>query len=148
MSGADIFAGLKRHHYRAILGDPPWDFRTWSAKGSGRSAISHYDTMSFEQLAALPVVELAASDCALFLWAYDPLLHRAFELIAAWGFTFKTRAFTWAKTTRSGQGLCVRMRLLHARQLRNCPARDSRQAQGAQPFGAGANGRAAPRAQP
>ena len=104
MSGADIFAGLKRHHYRAILGDPPWDFRTWSAKGSGRSAISHYDTISFDKLAALPIAELAASDCALFLWTYDPLLHRAFELIAAWGFTFKTRAFTWAKTTRSGQG--------------------------------------------
>jgi N6-adenosine-specific RNA methylase IME4 len=104
MSRADIFAGLKLGCYRAILADPPWPFRTWSAKGSGRSAISHYDTMSFDELAALPVAELAASDCALFLWAYDPLLHRAFELMAAWDFTFKTRAFTWVKTTRAGQG--------------------------------------------
>ena len=104
MSGADTFTGLKRHHYRAMLVDPPWAFRTWSAKGTGRSAISHYDTMSFDELAALPVAELAASDCALFLWAYTPLLPRAIELIAAWGFTYKTVAFTWVKTAKSGQG--------------------------------------------
>jgi len=104
MSGADIFAGLKRHHYKAMLVDPPWAFRTWSAKGTGRSAISHYDTMSVDELAVLPVAELAASDCALFLWAYAPLLDRAFDLMAAWGFTFKTRVFSWVKTTKSGQG--------------------------------------------
>ena len=103
-SGADIFAGLKLGYYRAILVDPPWHFRTWSAKGSGRSAISHYDTMSLDQLAALPVAELAARDCALFLCTYAPLLHRAFELIPAWGFTYKTVAFTWVKTAKSGQG--------------------------------------------
>ena len=60
--------------------------------------------MSFDELAALPVAELAARDCALLLWAYDPLLPRAFELMENWGFTYKTRGFTWAKRTKSGQG--------------------------------------------
>jgi N6-adenosine-specific RNA methylase IME4 len=34
---------------------------------------------------------------ALFLWAVDPLLPRAFELIEAWGFEYKTVGFYWAK---------------------------------------------------
>jgi N6-adenosine-specific RNA methylase IME4 len=74
--------------------DPPWHFRNWSAKGTGRNAISHYDCLDF---AALPVAEAAADDCALFLWAIDPLLPRAIELIKAWGFDYKTVAFYWVK---------------------------------------------------
>jgi N6-adenosine-specific RNA methylase IME4 len=31
------------------------------------------------------------------LWATDPLLHRALELIEAWGFEYKTVAFYWVK---------------------------------------------------
>ena len=57
--------------YGVIYADPPWSFKTWSAKGTGRGAVSHYDCMSFSTLAALPVSELAADDCALFLWVVD-----------------------------------------------------------------------------
>jgi hypothetical protein len=39
---------LTQHRYGVIYADPPWSFRTWSAKGTGRSAISHYDCLSFE----------------------------------------------------------------------------------------------------
>ena len=39
----------------------------------------------------------AADDCALFLWATDPLLPRALDLIKAWGFEYKTVAFYWVK---------------------------------------------------
>jgi N6-adenosine-specific RNA methylase IME4 len=44
--------------------------------------------LDFASLAALPIAELAADDCALFLWATDPLLPRAFELLHAWGFEY------------------------------------------------------------
>jgi len=87
----------KPRKYGAIYADPPWSFRNWSAKGTGRNAISHYDCLDFETLASLPVAECAADDCALFLWATDPLLPRAFELIRAWGFEYKTVAFYWVK---------------------------------------------------
>jgi hypothetical protein len=43
-----------------IYADPPWSFRNWSAKGTGRNAISHYDCLSFGALAELPVADLAA----------------------------------------------------------------------------------------
>jgi MT-A70 len=83
--------------YGVILADPPWSFLNWSAKGTGRNAISHYDCMDFSALASLPIANLAANDCSLFLWATDPLLPCAFELIQAWGFEYKTVGFYWVK---------------------------------------------------
>jgi N6-adenosine-specific RNA methylase IME4 len=88
---------LKQRKYGAIYADPPWSFRNWSAKGTGRNAVSHYDCLDFERLAALPLTDLAADNCALFVWATDPLLPRALDLIRAWGFEYKTVAFYWVK---------------------------------------------------
>jgi N6-adenosine-specific RNA methylase IME4 len=83
--------------YGAIYADPPWSFRNWSAKGTGRNAVSHYDCLDPKALSALPVADMAAEHCALFMWATDPLLPRAFDLIRAWGFEYKTVAFYWVK---------------------------------------------------
>src|SRR5262249_33307864 len=97
-------SSLKRHRYGAIYADPPWSFRNWSVKGTGRNAVSHYDCLNLEALAALPVAELAADDCALFLWAVDPLLDKALELIRAWGFEYKTVGFYWVKQNSKSDG--------------------------------------------
>jgi N6-adenosine-specific RNA methylase IME4 len=94
-------------HYGVILADPPWTFATYSHKGKGRSAEAHYDCMSLADIKALPVADWAAPDCALFLWAIDPSLPQAFEVIEAWGFTYKTVAFTWVKTTKGGAGFPI-----------------------------------------
>lgn len=89
--------GLDAGKYGAILVDPPWHFKAWSAKGNERSADQHYATMSLRQIARLPVEELAAADCALFMWVTWPQLKSALWLIGAWGFTYKTCAFDWMK---------------------------------------------------
>jgi hypothetical protein len=52
----------------AILADPPLRFKTWSKKGEGRSPQHHYACLTFEQLATLPMRDLAAADSWLFLW--------------------------------------------------------------------------------
>ena len=91
--------------YNVILADPPWAFRAWSNKGMGRSAEQHYPTMGLEDIKALPVADLAAEDCVLFLWATFPMLREAFAVIDAWGFTYKTAAFTWVKENRKSPGL-------------------------------------------
>jgi N6-adenosine-specific RNA methylase IME4 len=95
------------HHYRVIYADPPSSFATFSRKGKGRSAEAHYDCMGLDEIKVMPVADWAAGDCALFLWATDPLLPRAFEVIAAWGFVYKTVAFTWVKTTQDGTGFPI-----------------------------------------
>ena len=91
--------------YKVILADPPWAFRAWSNKGMGRSAEQHYPTMGLEDIKALPVADLAAEDCVLFLWATFPMLKDAFAVIDTWGFTYKTVAFTWVKENRKSPGL-------------------------------------------
>ena len=96
-----------RRDYAVLYADPPWTFATYSAKGRGRCADAHYDVMSIEALKALPVSEWAADDCALLLWATSPLLPRALEVMAAWGFTYKSVAFTWAKENKRSPGFFV-----------------------------------------
>jgi N6-adenosine-specific RNA methylase IME4 len=58
--------------------------------------------MSLDDIKALQVAERAAPDCVLLLWAIDPMLHVAFDVITAWGFTYKTVGFYWVKTNRDG----------------------------------------------
>lgn len=94
----DPFAELPKGHFKAIYADPPWSFRAWSKDtGNGRSAESHYGTMTMADIAALPVSELAADDCALFCWVCWPSLPEALDVITSWGFTYKTCGFDWAK---------------------------------------------------
>lgn len=88
--------------YNIIYADPPWRFRVWSRDtGLGRSADSHYQTMTLDDVKAYPIP--AADDCALFLWATRPMIREALEVMEAWGFEYKTEAFTWAKTTKTGK---------------------------------------------
>lgn len=84
-----------------IYADPPWRFRNYSSKGEGRNAVAHYDCMSLEQIKEIRVADYAAKDCVLFLWAVDPLLPRALEVIESWGFTYKTVGFYWAKLNKN-----------------------------------------------
>lgn len=83
--------------YRCLYADPPWAFQTWSDEGKDRAPEQHYSTMSIEDICALPVADIAEDDAALFLWAYQPMLPDAFDVIRRWGFTYKTVAYYWVK---------------------------------------------------
>lgn len=93
------FDSLPRGHFKAILADPPWQFANlWNTPaGVGRGDCSHYSTMTIEDIAALPVRELAADDCVLFIWTIWVLMPRTFEIIESWGFEYKSCAFDWMK---------------------------------------------------
>ena len=91
--------------YQVIYADPPWAYRVWSKKGSGRSAESHYPTMSMEEIEKLPVGKLADENCALFLWITFPLLKEIWRVVKAWGFTYKTVAFVWIKQNKKADSL-------------------------------------------
>jgi N6-adenosine-specific RNA methylase IME4 len=88
---------LPDRRYGVILADPPWRFEPYSRiTGMDRAADNHYPT------SALAVRSIAARDCALFLWATVPMLLQAHEVMAAWGFTYKSN-FAWVKN-RMGTG--------------------------------------------
>lgn len=86
--------------FGVIYADPPWAFKVRSDKGMDRSAEQHYSTMSLADIKALPVERVAAPDCALLMWVTDPFLEQGLEVMNAWGFTFKTVGFLWAKLRR------------------------------------------------
>jgi N6-adenosine-specific RNA methylase IME4 len=91
--------------FGVIYADPPWSFEVYTGKDKQRSAERYYDTMSLDDIKALPVNNLAAEDCALFLWAVNPELPGALDVIRSWGFEYKTVGFTWVKQNRGGEGL-------------------------------------------
>ena len=93
--------------FNVFYADPPWHFDTYSEAGEDRSPA--YDTKALDAIKALPVAALSAKNSVLLLWAVMNQLPQALEVIAAWGFTFKTIAFTWVKQNKSGEGLFTGM---------------------------------------
>jgi N6-adenosine-specific RNA methylase IME4 len=96
------FGDLMPGSFDFIMADFAWQQRFYSEKGHEKAPQHHYRTMSLEQGMALPVVDLAAPSCVLWMWAINPMLDKAFVLLKAWGFEFKT-AGTWLKTTKNGK---------------------------------------------
>ena len=83
--------------YYVIYADPPWHYKLYSKKGEGRSAENHYHTMEIEDIRSLPVGNIAADDCILFLWVTFPCLLEGISVMESWGFTYKTCGFNWVK---------------------------------------------------
>ena len=83
--------------YSVILADPAVKFKTFSEKGEGKSASRHYDVMSTDDICALPVSDMAADDCALFIWSTWPHIFHTERIIKAWGFKYSGLAWEWIK---------------------------------------------------
>lgn len=98
----DDFNHIPMFHYDLIVADPPWSFSNWSEKGEEKNASSQYQCQDLEWVKSLRVGDLASSNCLLVLWATNPLLNVAFDVMAAWGFEFKT-AGHWSKKTKHGK---------------------------------------------
>ena len=86
--------------YKVIYADPPWYFKSYSEKGEGRNATKHYKCAGISDIISLPVSNLAEGNSTLIMWVTDPFLQQAFKVIEAWGFTYKTVAFTWVKQNK------------------------------------------------
>lgn len=88
--------------FNVILADPPWRYE--HVKTESRAIENHYPTMALEEIVALEIP--AADDAVLFCWATSPKLAEAFEVLAGWGFTYRTCA-VWVKD-QIGMGYYVR----------------------------------------
>jgi N6-adenosine-specific RNA methylase IME4 len=117
-------AALPNKRYGVIYADPPWRFVPYSLELSGRLAEDHYPTMSLDEIKALDVAEIAADDCAQFLWATIPMLPHALEAMTAWGFAYKS-GVPWIKD-KPGTGYWFRnqveLLLVGTRGNPPCPA--------------------------
>jgi N6-adenosine-specific RNA methylase IME4 len=89
-------------NYGLIMADPPWNFENWSEAGEEKNAVAQYDCMDLDAIKSMPVGHIADLNCVLWLWATNPMLDKAFDVLSAWGFQFKT-AGHWSKKTAKGK---------------------------------------------
>lgn len=83
--------------YNIIYADPPWRYNDRKCNGACEN---HYETMKIEDICNLPIKDIAAENCVLFLWTTYPMIQEAIMLINAWGFKYKTIGFQWIKTNK------------------------------------------------
>ncbi len=103
----EMQAALPAKKFGVILADPEWRFEPYSRDtGMDRAADNHYPTSETDVICARPVHDIAADDCALFLWATVPMLPDALRVMAAWGFEYKSH-MVWKKD-RLGTGYWFR----------------------------------------
>lgn len=100
--------------YRTIVADPPWEYTnargTQTRSRRGRSAVTaegNYSTLRSNEVAALPIADIAADDAHLYLWTTNPILPQAFAVLDAWGFNYIT-TLTWRKLGTLGMGFYFR----------------------------------------
>jgi N6-adenosine-specific RNA methylase IME4 len=94
---------LPEGKYRCIVADPPWPHELTGSfrRRENRATALPYDTMSLQDIAALPVASLAESDAHLWLWTTNRMLSDSFAIMKAWGFTYLT-TITWVKPSGLG----------------------------------------------
>lgn len=96
--------------------DPPWRFTTYSDKGKEKSADAHYETMTIEDILALPIADLAHPDgMYVWLWATAPMYDQARMCFDFWKVKYVTQG-VWVKTTKDNKGLAFGTGYV----LRNC----------------------------
>lgn len=92
------------NEYKLILADPPWHFRNWSADAPkmlhdrARGANKTYPTENVEDICKL--IPPSADDAVLLIWGLSSHLKELIQVTEAWGFTLKTKAWTWVKMTK------------------------------------------------
>lgn len=122
MGGSSGTAPTPDGRYRTIVADPPWampetgrttrgetDARgvytakggrqvdgTWWGRHRGGTVALPYETLSTEEIALLPVSDLAEPAAHLYLWTTNRFIEEAYDICRAWGFR-PAQLLTWCK---------------------------------------------------
>jgi len=94
--------------FKTLVIDPAWDYEGLSLAGR---AAPDYATMTHNELLDLNVQGWADDACHLYLWTTNNFITKAAELMAHWGFQYKT-ILTWTKP-RFGLGSYFRNQTEH-----------------------------------
>lgn len=106
---------MEAKKYSVIYADPPWQtkagrplsgYKMENGKQlfiptSNTSRELAYNTMTVEEICAMPIQDVATDNCHLYLWVTNQYLMRAGEVIKAWGFKYST-TLVWAKNPMGG----------------------------------------------
>lgn len=94
--------------YDIIYADPPWSYYNDMSVGVDCTTVRGmrrppYSVLSSSDIKAIPIGNIASDNAILFIWTTDYHLQKCIEVIEAWGFTYKTIAFVWAKKNKQGK---------------------------------------------
>jgi N6-adenosine-specific RNA methylase IME4 len=103
ITAADDFtrfiAGRK---FKTILADPPWQFQNKTGKvAPEHKRLARYATLRLDEIKTLPVEPAADDSAHLYLWVPNALLPEGLEVMAAWGFRYKSN-IVWQKIRKDG----------------------------------------------
>jgi N6-adenosine-specific RNA methylase IME4 len=98
----DLLEFARGRTFATILADPPWRFQNKTGKvAPEHRRLNRYETMEFDEIAALPAASIAAPTAHLYLWIPNAILDDGLKIMAAWGFTYKTNV-VWHKIRKDG----------------------------------------------
>lgn len=100
--------------YRTVVADPPWEIGSfpalnsvgtmgWKRDGTEGVKPPPFETMTIDEIKALPVADLAEQDAHLYLWTFNRHLEAAYSVARAWGFR-PSQLLTWCKPPMGGLG--------------------------------------------
>ncbi len=93
---------LQLGKFGTILADPPWKFQNRTGKvAPEHKRLFRYDTMSNEDIIAMPVREVALEKSHLYLWVPNALVETGLQVLKSWGFEYKTMLI-WYKIRKDG----------------------------------------------
>jgi len=98
----DLAAAMRGRKFHTLLADPPWRFVNRTGKmAPEHRRLSRYQTMTTEDICALPVSDLITTPAHLYLWVPNALLPEGLRVMAAWGFDYKSN-IVWHKIRKDG----------------------------------------------
>ena len=98
----DLAKSLRGNRFHTVLADPPWRFINRTGKmAPEHKRLARYQTMTTEEICALPVVDLVHDPAHLYLWVPNALLPEGIAVMAAWGFSYKSN-IVWHKVRKDG----------------------------------------------
>lgn len=101
--------------YKIIYADPPWIQKAgrklqpykvidgkqiWNSDTSKTDDLA-YPTMTVEEIASIPVIDIVDKNAFLFMWVTNKYLLKAETVIKAWGFEY-VACITWRKKKMGG----------------------------------------------
>lgn len=98
----DFRARIGAQRFATILADPPWQFQNRTGKmAPEHKRLTRYGTMDLAGIMALPVAEACVEPAHLYLWVPNAMLPEGLQVMAAWGFQYKSN-LVWSKIRKDG----------------------------------------------
>lgn len=103
MPASDVFRNIRaKGPFSTLLADPPWRFTNRTGKvAPEHGRLMRYETMTFDEIAALPVASIMADNAHCYLWCPNALLKEGLTTLDAWGFRYVSN-LVWFKVRKDG----------------------------------------------